>query len=403
MNPFSFLIYDIKRLFGHGKTAILAIFSPVLILLLFATFLAPMLSAGEGTNITCAFLNEDETESVKTLMDLIIGAEIDEGAGAVYPVKDIATGKKVVEDGKVSAFFYIPPNMYEDTMNGEMVDLDFYYSQAHAFESRIFYSTVNSSMSVFGQGIRMVYIAGAIALDHGVPKEEILRLWNEGSEQLFQIYMNRGKIIGSSGIFLPGGDYPLRFAIAILFTICSYCVSFPIIYLTNSDVSVLYRKRNIPTEKLVGYYFARLLSGAVLILCTFAIMYPVARVIRNIRFQFALSVLPAVILTAFVFSALGIFLGSVFKKGQSSLWAGLYFGFFSVMSVLLLTKSPGLPKIVSFLIRISPFRACVSIFSNALFQNMTERYTVDMLILFAAFFIFAALSFVFYVRRGSRG
>ena len=403
MNPFSFLIYDIKRLFGHGKTAILAIFSPVLILLLFATFLAPMLSAGEGTKITCAFLNEDETESVKTLMDLIIGAEIDEGAGAVYPVKDIATGKKVVEDGKVSAFFYIPPNMYEDTMNGEMVDLDFYYSQTHAFESLIFYSTVNSSMSVFGQGIRMVYIAGAIALDHGVPKEEILRLWNEGSEQLFQIYLNRGKIIGSSGIFLPGGDYPLRFAIAILFTICSYCVSFPIIYLTNSDVSVLYRKRNIPTEKLVGYYFARLLSGAVLILCTFAIMYPVARVIRNIRFQFALSVLPAVILTAFVFSALGIFLGSVFKKGQSSLWAGLYFGFFSVMSVLLLTKSPGLPKIVSFLIRISPFRACVSIFSNALFQNMTERYTVDMLILFAAFFIFAALSFVFYVRRGSRG
>ena len=98
MNPFSFLIYDIKRLFGHGKTAILAIFSPVLILLLFATFLAPMLSAGEGTKITCAFLNEDETESVKTLMDLIIGAEIDEGAGAVYPVKDIATGKKVVED-----------------------------------------------------------------------------------------------------------------------------------------------------------------------------------------------------------------------------------------------------------------------------------------------------------------
>lgn len=403
MNPFSFLIYDIKRLFGHGKTAILAIFSPVLILLLFATFLAPMLSAGEGTKITCAFLNEDETESVKTLMDLIIGAEIDEGAGAVYPVKDIATGKKVVEDGKVSAFFYIPPNMYEDTMNGEMVDLDFYYSQAHAFESLIFYSTVNSSMSVFGQGIRMVYIAGAIALDHGVPKEEILRLWNEGSEQLFQIYMNRGKIIGSSGIFLPGGDYPLRFAIAILFTICSYCVSFPIIYLTNSDVSVLYRKRNIPTEKLVGYYFARLLSGAVLILCTFAIMYPVSRVIRNIRFQSALSVLPAVILTAFVFSALGIFLGSVFKKGQSSLWAGLYFGFFSVMSVLLLTKSPGLPKIVSFLIRISPFRACVSIFSNALFQNMTGRYTVDMLILFAAFFIFAALSFVFYVRRGSRG
>ena len=403
MNPFSFLMYDIKRLFGHGKTAFLAMFSPVLILLLFATFLAPLLAVGEGTKITCAFLNEDETESVKTLMDLVVGAEIDEGAGAVYPVKDVATGKKVVEDGKVSAFFYIPSDMYEGTMNGEMVDLDFYYSQAHAFEALIFYSTVNSSMSVFGQGIRMVYIAGAIALEHGVPKEDILRLWNEGSEHLFQIYMNRGKIIGSNGIFNPGGDYPLRFAVAILFTICSYCVSFPIIYLTNSDVTGLYRKRNIPTGKLVGYYFARLLSGAVLILCTFAIMYPVARVIRNIRFQFALSVFPAIILTSFVFSALGIFLGSIFKKGQSSLWAGLYFGFFSVLSVLLLSKSPGLLKFLSFLIRLSPFRACVSIFSNALFQNMTGRYATDMLILFIAFLIFATLGFVFYMRRGSRG
>ena len=65
MNPFSFLMYDIKRLFGHGKTAFLAMFSPVLILLLFSTFLAPLLAVGEGTKITCAFLNEDETESVK--------------------------------------------------------------------------------------------------------------------------------------------------------------------------------------------------------------------------------------------------------------------------------------------------------------------------------------------------
>ena len=153
----------------------------------------------------------------------------------------------------------------------------------------------------------------------------------------------------------------------------------------------------------MGYYFARLLSGAILVLCTFAIMYPVARVIRNIRFQFALSVLPAIILTAFVFSALGIFFGSVFKKGQSSLWAGLYFGFLSVMSVLLLSKSSGLPKFLSFLIRISPFRACVSIFSNAMFQNMTDRYAFDMLLLFAAFLIFAILGFVFYMRRGSRG
>ncbi len=403
MKPFSYIFFDIKRLFGHGKTAILAVFSPIIALLLFATFLAPMLATGEGVKVSCAFLNEDETPSVRNMMDLVIGAEMSEGAAVVYPVKDVPTGKRLVEDGKVSAFFYIPSNMYTDTMNGNKVDLDFYYTKEHAFETFVFYTYMKSSLSVFGQGIRMVYIAGEIALDHGVSVQKVLDLWSEGSERLFKIYMNRGKIIGSSGIFNPGGDYPLRFGMAVLFTICSYFVSFPIIYLTNQDISDLFHKRNIPSKNLAGYYFARLVSGAVLILCTFSIMYPIARVIRRVPVKFAFSVLPAVILTAFTFSALGILLGCLFKKGQSSLWAGLYFGFLSVLSVLFLSKSQGLPKIVAFLMRISPFRASVSIFSNAMFQHVAERYTQDMLILLISFLVFAIAGFVIYMKRGRRG
>ena len=403
MNPFLSVFYDIKRLFGHGKTAFLAMFSPVIVLLLFGTFLAPMLTTDHVTKVSCAFLNEDATPSVSALMDIVVGAEVSEGVGVVYPVKDISTGKRLVEEGKVSAFFYVPPEMYEDAMNGKGVDLDFYYSQAHSFEALIFYTILDSSLSVFGQGIRMVYIAGEIAGEHDVSNERVIELWNEGSEQLFQLYMNRGKIIGSSGFFNPGGDYPLRFAMAILFTICSYCVSFPIIYLTNLDVSELFRKRNISGRNRAGYYFSRLASGTVLVLCTFLIMYPVARVIRKVPVRFALSVLPAILLTALVFSALGILLGCIFKKGQSSLWAGLYLGFAFVLSVLFLPANPGLPKVVAFLMRISPFRACVSIFANAMFQQATGRYLQDMLVLLVSFLVFAGAGFAVYMKRGSRG
>ena len=403
MKLFSFILLDIKRLLGHGKTAVLAIFSPVIIILLFAVFLVPLLSAGEGAKITCAYLNKDDTDSVRVMMNMIVEAEIQEGRGYIYPVKDIATGKNLVEENKVSAFFYIPPNMYNDAMSGKKTQLDYYYSRAHSFESYIFYTAVNSSLSVLGEGIRMVYIAGEIAMTHGVTAEEIIQLWNEGSNQLFHILLNRGQIIGEKGVFNPGGDYPLRFAVAALFALCSYFAAFPVIYLTNLDISTLYPKRNFPMKNLVGYYFARLTSGTFLILCTFFVMYPVARAVRNVRVRFALSVLPAVLLTALTFSALGILLGSLFRNGQSSLWAGLYFGILSILSVLFLSKSAGLPEIVSFFMRISPFRACVSIFSNALFQDVTLRYTQDMLVLLSAFLLLATAGFFVYVKRGSRG
>ena len=403
MNPFSFIFYDIKRLFGHGKTAFLAMFSPVIVLLLFATFLAPMLSTEQVTKISCAFLNEDENPSFRSMMDMVVSAEVSEGAGVIYPVKEVSVGKSLVEDGKVSAFFYIPPKMYENVMNGTGRNMDFYYSGAHSFEALIFYSILDSSLSVFGQGIRMVYVAAEIAQAHNVSEEQVYKLWSEGSQQMFQLYLNRGKIIGSSGFFNPGGDYPLRFAMAMLFAICSYCVSFPIIYLTNLDVSELLQKRNLPGKKLAGYYFSRLASGTVLILCTFFIMYPVARVIRRIPVRFALSVLPAILLTAFLFSALGILLGCLFKKGQNSLWAGLYVGFVFVLSALFLSKSPGLPGPLAFLIRISPFRACVSIFSNAMFQQATQRYGLDLLILLISFLVVTGAGFAAYMKRGSRG
>ena len=87
MNPFSFILYDIKRLFGHGKTAFIAMLSPIPVILMFALFMAPLLLDSGEKFYSVAILNEDENEKVSQLMNIIINYEVEKGEVAVYPVK----------------------------------------------------------------------------------------------------------------------------------------------------------------------------------------------------------------------------------------------------------------------------------------------------------------------------
>jgi len=402
MKLFSFIWFDIKRLFGHGKTAILAMLSPIPVLLLFATFLVPLFTIDAGSILSIAIYNADTNEDFTEMVNMLIAPEVAEGRAIFYPVNDSETGIKLVNEGKVAAYLYIPPDTYTDPMNGNRAVLEFYYSQEHAFEALMFFASVRSTLSVFGQGVRIVSSAADIALAKGVTQEEAIILWEEGSDELIDVHLHRGRIIGKSGVFSPGNDYHLRFLMAGLFAVCSYFVSFPIIYLTGLDISEVFGKRNISKGNLAGFYFARLFSGTLLIMCAFLIMYPVARAIRRFPVRLALSVFPAMILTALAFSALAILIGAIFKKGHASLWAGLYFGFVSILGVIFLMSNSSLPKPISFLMEISPLRASVSIFSNSLFTMVPERYFTDMVILLASFIVFAICGFVVYLKRGSK-
>ena len=399
MRLIRFLFYDIKRLFGHGKAAILAMLSPLFVLILFAAFLVPMLSGGDGVVVSCALYNADESGMVQQLLDIVVAEKIEEGTARIYPVKSVETGKKLVDEGKVAAFVYIPPNAYSDSVNGKAVDFEFYYSPAHAFESLTFYTSLRSFLSVFGQGIRLVYVAGELAIDHGMSRDDVIRLWNGGTEEIINLHMHRGRVIGRNGFFLPGGDDPMRFGMAVLFGICAYFASFPVIYLTGLDMTGVFQKRILPPGNVILSYFARFLSGSLLILCTFLIMYPVARGIRSLHLEFALSVLPAMFLSAMVFSALGILIGSLCKRPESSLWAGLYIGIVLILGIVFTGQDYDLPRPLMTLLRLSPLRAAVSVFSNSMFREVPARYRQDMLILLIACVIFMAAGCLNYIRR----
>ena len=397
----SFVLYDIKRLFGHGKTAVLAILAPIPVLLMFVLFLAPILLDGKGAFITGAVNIEDDSKMLNNLMNLIIDYEVGKGNADIFPVDNADTGKRMVEDGEASVFLYVPKDTYQNSLDGKRAVMEFYYSPSHAFDALTFQTGIRSSVSVFGQGIRVVGLADELAKEIGLTKEQTDKIRSNVVNDLINIYFHRGRVIGKDGILLFGGDYHFRYAMALLFAACAFFASFTVIYLTCLDKTEIFSKRIIPDTHLLKFYTARIISGAILIMCTFAVMYPLARAMRHVKLRSAFSVLPGMMLTALSFSALAVLIGSLFKRGQSALWAGLYFGIISAAGVTFLSDKADLPEAVSFLMKISPFRASISIFSNAMFNYMAERYSRDMLVLFLSFVLFAVAGFFAYRKRGA--
>ncbi|MBO4697186.1 MAG: ABC transporter permease [Lachnospiraceae bacterium] len=400
MKLLSFIWYDIKRLFGHGKTAVLAVLAPIPVVLMFGLFLAPVLADGKGAFINGALCNDDDSLMLTMMMDMVVDYEVKKGNAVITSVPDVETGRSMIEDGRAAVLLHVPEGTYQKAMNGEKAVMKFYYAPSHAFDALTFQSGIESSISVFGQGIRVINVAGDTAGENGMSEAEFTRFRNDAVTDLIGVYLHRGEIIGKKGVFLLGGDYHLRYALAILFAACAFFASFPVMYLTCLDKSGVLAKRSVPAGKMARWFFARIISGTILILCTFAVMYPMARALRQVKLSSALAVLPGMILTALTFSALAVLIGSLFRNGQSALWIGLYFGAASFVGVTFLSDKAGLPGIVSLLMRISPFRASVSIFSNAMFNLMIERYAQDMLVLLAAFVLFTAAGFFAYRKRG---
>ena len=128
MNPFKFVLYDIKRLFGHGKTAFIAMFSPIPVILMFGLFFAPLLIDKGESFYSIATLNDDD-DRIGQLMNLILNYENTTGNITIYPVKEKETGEKLVDEGKVAIFLYVPQNTYLD-----IIDTGFSYSDHNPVE-----------------------------------------------------------------------------------------------------------------------------------------------------------------------------------------------------------------------------------------------------------------------------
>ena len=394
------LKYDIKRLIGNGRTVAIAVLSPVAVLFIFVIFLIPMLTDGNKTTISCALLLEDENENFKRLIDTIMAVEEARDIASIYPVKDEETGMKLVEEGKVAVFLHIYPDTYDRLMDGEDVDMDFYYNSLHAMDALIFCRALRSTSSVFGQGLKMVRVGADVAITNGVDEDTVNERWREGMDDVIRLTSGRGRILGYAAVFSPGGDFPSEYYLGMIYVLCGFIATFSGTYLTASDVSEIYRRRRLTTGECTKHFFARLLSQTFLIMISFAVLIPSSRLINLVEMNAALVTLPAMLMVALSFSSIGIFVGSICRDKNTALWVEFYAGLFMTGLSVLAAREGMLSGVLLKIGNVMPIKAAISLFANGLFELEIHRYLHDIGIMAVAFILFTVPAFFIFRKRG---
>ncbi len=400
MRFITILKYDIKRLVGRGRNLAVTILSPLAFLFIFVIFLIPMLTDNGDMTISCALLQEDQDENFCRLINTILAVEESRGIARIYPVKDEETGLKLVKEGKVAVFLHIYPETYSRLMNEEAVDMDFYYNQIHAMDASLFARALRSTSSIFGQGLRMVRLGADMAMEHGVQESTVIDKWSDGMSDVLALTVGRGKILGYTAIFAPGGDFPTAYLMGLVLMICGLISTFPGVYLTSKDVNVIYSQRKLRRTEVTRFFLARLVSQALLLMVNFLMVFPFAKYINETELKSVMLSIPAMLLVAFTFSAMAILVGALSRNPNDALWVEFYISLFMIVLAICAGREGMLGDVLQKVAGFLPAKAAISLFANGLFELQMHRYLHDISILAVALLIFLVPAYCIFRKRG---
>ncbi|NCB30565.1 MAG: ABC transporter permease [Clostridia bacterium] len=409
----SFIYLDIKRLFNSGRTALFALLAPLLGLLVFGSVVAPMLAGSPEMVIPYAVCNEDGSEAVTLFINLISRSESLRDLSAMYPVADLETGYRLLESGQVLVLVHIPQDFYQRITRGEDAQVELTAYPAHTFEQTMIFLTLDGALSAVGQSQNLMHMVGEAARRAGAGEEESETLVNEGLDYAIRQYMERRTALGKGGALSPTGDYlPLEYYISAIFALFAAMAMMPALRLTAADCGGPLLRRGLLASRsqVRRYCLGRLLSGALLIFLTLAILLPICGLFRSMGsvlywgrdhtawgWVALLVALPVISLT---FSALALAIGGAAGEPRLGLWCGFY-------AVLLMAALSGallaegrLPAILAEIGHWTPLKPAMRIIAGTLFSFDAGRYAQDMLRLCIMLAALLGISDLLIARRG---
>lgn len=399
MRFLSLLRFDIKRLIGNGRIVLLALLVPLVAVLLFVSILLPAFSAKDGISIAYGIVNEEEHDLVHQMVNLFSNSEAISQYGEAYPVSDLETGIEAIDDGDLDLLIHIPENFYGALMEQRPVTIEVYYPKKHAMETDIIVKSLQSCFSIYGQSEVLVAYAGDLMKQKGIPEETRLEKMSEEYWDLFYAQVGRGKVLGWDTVLSPAGFVKYEYYLGVVFSFFSLFAAFPVLYLTSADMRERFRMRRLCSRQAISFYFARLLSGSLLVLCSFAVMLPIAAGAGFIKGIFSPAFLPAVLLTALCFSSLLIFLSLLAKEPDHALWIAFYVTLGCMVFGILIPDS-AMPSGVDEILRWIPIRPVISLLTNTIYSSEDIRIGQDFLRLSVDTGILTALGALLYRRKG---
>lgn len=406
-----FLLCDMKRIFSNKKTVLLCVISPIIVVLVFATIVAPMLITSKSISYNLAICNKDNSPVVTFFIDKLLSSAVLEDIINVYPVQTKEIGENLVKENKVSAFVYISECFFSEMQKGNDVNIDVIYNETHALESYLIAITLKSALSTLGQSENVYQETRNMLLEQGLTENQADDFLKDSIEFAIMKYMSRRAVLGEIGVSSPWGEYlPLEFYLGALFSLFAALSMLPLIHFSNKDTNSSILTRGLLTgNNNMKFYFSRLFSGMLFIFLVIVMIIPTAFII-NFSGNFMgsdyngnyFALLIAMLVSSVCYSSLAIAIGTLFKNEKSALWAGFFT--FLMMGIICNIFIPNaiLPEILEKVGRYLPLTSSERALASGFFIYNSEIFWIDILKLFGFTAIMIPIGILGFSKRRSK-
>ncbi len=404
-----FLLFDLKRIFSGKGLVLMCLLSPILVVLLFSTVVAPMIFTAKGLHFNLAICDEDKSEEVNQFINQMINSQALADIVDVYPVSTVDIGLELVEDGEVSVLIHIPNNFFNDLRKGEDLNVPVYATKSHSLESRIIAMSLNSSLSLVGKSQNVMEAARLILIDKGASEGIAEEFLDINTETAISDYMNRREVFGEGGTLSPLGEYlPVEYYLSAIFSIFAALSILPIIYFSAVDISGAILKRGL----LCGmgafkFFYSRILSGFIFILLVQFMLFPTSvllgtasDVLGGTYANNFLALFTTLILSSLCYSSLALLIATLLPDKKTSLWIGFLLVLVMAIFCGALIPESVLPSWTVSFGKWLPMSYSMRMLSMSLFNFDSTVFIKDTfkILSFGAFFLF--IGFIKLRRRG---
>lgn len=378
-----YLFFDLKRTFEKKSLIFVCVISPIIVMLLFGSIVAPLLFTAEITKFNVAIVNDDKSKEVNTFIDQLVNSKALKDLVVAYPARTVEDGYEMLENNEVLVLIHIPKELMSSIKTNKKTNIELYSNKGHDLESALIKMTLDSSLSTVANGQNLLEYSTKFILAKNVSDEKLKLFTDEMTHNAIIEFMNRREVLSRTGTLSPIGAYlPIEYYTGIIFTFFAALAMLPISAMTSEDINKNVLKRGFLYDKrYISYYFGRLISGAALICLILLLVYP-SYIINSIlntalKVEFssnAAALFLCVLLSAFCYSAMAFAASIIFCKGNMSVW--ILFYIILLMAVLsgAVIVPDNMPEYANKASSLMPFRATMRSMTNALFIFDGSQY-----------------------------
>lgn len=406
-----YILFDLKRAFEKKSLIILCVISPVIVMLLFGSIVAPLLFTAKITKFNVAIVNDDKSEEVNVFIDQLVNSKALKDLVVSYPAQSVEDGYEMLEKNEVLVLVHIPKGLMSSIKSNTKTNIELYSIKGHYLESELIKMTLESSLSTVAKGQNLLEYSTKFISAKNISNEKLNLFTSEMTDDAIHEFMNRREVLSQAGTLSPIGAYiPIEYYTGVIFAFFAALAMLPISAMTSEDMLKNVLKRGFLYDgRYLGYYFGRLISGAALICLILLLVYPsyaLNSILNNaLKVEFTSNVAAlflSVLLTSLCFSAMAVAVSSIFSKGSMSLWILFYIVLFMAVLSGAVIPADNMPGFADKISGWMPFRSAMRSMINALFIFDVSQYLQEIIKLIIWNIVFIASGLLFIRKRAMK-